>query len=100
MKPAQPQNNMSTSDLGSLERVSSDGTSTDPRDSEGLRTEITSIMETDTDPDDLGTSLEIDNGSDRDSVYAPSHYPRMQDAHRVEMPFSNGRRMEHDAVTM
>jgi hypothetical protein len=94
---------MSNSDVGSVEPDSSDGMSTDPRESEGVRTAMTSIMETDPEPGPLGVSeLVVDDdsdGSEDGPGYAQSQYPRVNANHRVEYPYLN-RRMERDAQTM
>ena len=108
---------MSTSDLGSIEHQSSDGTSTDARDSEGMRTEVTSIMETDPEPEPDDSDLDADEGADAtemvsdfeaddedvametQSLYAQSHYPRTLAGHRAGASAANGR-SEFDSQTM
>jgi len=110
---------MSTSDVGSVERESSDGSGSDQRESEGARTEITSLMETDA-GDDVGGDDDVDMESDDEvdmedvegeaaasevaSLYAVSHYPTVHASHRVEMPYgSHGSfrwGQDHDGATV
>lgn len=125
----QPAGAMSTSDLGSGDLESSDAASTDPRGSEGVHTEMTSIMDTDPDPEPLelvdleepegqdavtaagllSSELEVDDVNAADdsdvegtSTYARSQYPRVGAAHRVELPFLSLSRggLDRDAQTM
>lgn len=99
-KSQETRNVMSTSDPGSLERGSSDGTASNSHESEDGRTELTSLMETDPGNGAAGNmatesahetsaedhELEDDRAEVR-SLYAVSHYPRVHAAHRIEMPY-------------